>query len=233
MLLMIDNYDSFTYNLVQYFGELGEDVQVYRNDEITVEQVAALKPDHIVISPGPCTPNEAGISVPLIQAIRRQGAAARRVPRPPEHRPGVRRQDHPRQAAHARQDLADPPQGRGRVQGPAQPLHRHALPLAGDRARNHAGLPGNHRLDRRRRDHGRAPQDPGGGRRAVPSRIHPDRTRPRRCWPTSSRRSARDYAQGRAHPADRTARDFPRRDAVADAPDHERGSDPGADRRPS
>ncbi|MFN3397933.1 MAG: aminodeoxychorismate/anthranilate synthase component II [Sulfurimicrobium sp.] len=67
MLLMLDNYDSFTYNLVQYFGELGEDVQVYRNDEITVEQVAALKPDHIVISPGPCTPAEAGISVALIQ----------------------------------------------------------------------------------------------------------------------------------------------------------------------
>ncbi|HUW50553.1 MAG TPA: aminodeoxychorismate/anthranilate synthase component II [Sulfuricella sp.] len=69
MLLMIDNYDSFTYNLVQYFGELGADVRVYRNDEITVEQAAALKPDHIVISPGPCTPNEAGVSVPLIQAL--------------------------------------------------------------------------------------------------------------------------------------------------------------------
>ena len=69
MLLMIDSYDSFTWNLVQYFGELGEDVLVFRNDEITVEQAAALKPDHIVISPGPCTPNEAGISVPLIQAF--------------------------------------------------------------------------------------------------------------------------------------------------------------------
>jgi anthranilate synthase component 2 len=66
MLLMLDNYDSFTYNLVQYLGELGQDVRVFRNDEITVEQVAELKPDHIVISPGPCTPNEAGISVPLI-----------------------------------------------------------------------------------------------------------------------------------------------------------------------
>ncbi len=66
MLLMIDNYDSFTYNLVQYLAELGQDVQVYRNDEIDLHQVAALKPRHIVISPGPCTPNEAGISVPLI-----------------------------------------------------------------------------------------------------------------------------------------------------------------------
>lgn len=67
MLLMIDNYDSFTYNLVQYFGELGEDVRVYRNDEITLEQIEQLKPERIVLSPGPCTPNEAGISVPLLK----------------------------------------------------------------------------------------------------------------------------------------------------------------------
>jgi anthranilate synthase component 2 len=68
MLLMIDNYDSFTYNLVQYFGELGADVRVARNDELSVEQALALTPERIVISPGPCTPNEAGISVPLIRA---------------------------------------------------------------------------------------------------------------------------------------------------------------------
>ena len=67
MLLMIDNYDSFTYNLVQYLGELGEDVRVHRNDEITLEEVEALAPERIVISPGPCTPKEAGISVPLIR----------------------------------------------------------------------------------------------------------------------------------------------------------------------
>jgi anthranilate synthase component 2 len=64
---MIDNYDSFTYNLVQYFGELGQDVRVYRNDEITLDEIAAMKPDHLVISPGPCTPREAGVSVPAIQ----------------------------------------------------------------------------------------------------------------------------------------------------------------------
>ncbi|MEO8004958.1 MAG: aminodeoxychorismate/anthranilate synthase component II [Betaproteobacteria bacterium] len=67
MLLMIDNYDSFTYNLVQYFGELGEDVKVVRNDDLTVEQIAALKPARIVVSPGPCTPNEAGVSMPAIR----------------------------------------------------------------------------------------------------------------------------------------------------------------------
>jgi anthranilate synthase component 2 len=67
MLLMIDNYDSFTYNLVQYFGELGADVQVYRNDKITIAEIETLNPDKIVISPGPCTPNEAGISLNVIR----------------------------------------------------------------------------------------------------------------------------------------------------------------------
>ena len=66
MLLMIDNYDSFTYNLVQYFGELGAEVAVYRNDQITIKEVEKMAPDHLVISPGPCTPNEAGISVAAI-----------------------------------------------------------------------------------------------------------------------------------------------------------------------
>ncbi len=69
MLLMIDNYDSFTYNLVQYLGELGMDVQVYRNDQLTVAEIEALKPEHVVISPGPCTPTEAGISVATIKAF--------------------------------------------------------------------------------------------------------------------------------------------------------------------
>jgi len=67
MLLMIDNYDSFTYNLVQYLGELGAEVNVYRNDTLSLEQIAAWQPQAAVISPGPCTPNEAGISVPMIE----------------------------------------------------------------------------------------------------------------------------------------------------------------------
>ncbi len=67
MLLMIDNYDSFTYNLVQYFGELGEDVRVFRNDKISLQEIEDLHPSRIVISPGPCTPKEAGISVETIR----------------------------------------------------------------------------------------------------------------------------------------------------------------------
>ena len=69
MLLMIDNYDSFTYNVVQYLGELGADVQVYRNDKITVDEIKKLAPERIVISPGPCTPNEAGVSIETIKAF--------------------------------------------------------------------------------------------------------------------------------------------------------------------
>ena len=70
MLLMIDNYDSFTYNLVQYFGELGEEVRTVRNDEITLDEIAAMKPDRICISPGPKTPAEAGISIDILQQFK-------------------------------------------------------------------------------------------------------------------------------------------------------------------
>ncbi len=77
MVFVLDNYDSFTYNLVQYLGELGAEVEVYRNDELTVEQVEALKPERILLSPGPCTPHEAGILVPL---IRHMAASPRRTP---------------------------------------------------------------------------------------------------------------------------------------------------------
>ncbi len=70
MILMIDNYDSFTYNLVQYIGELGEDVEVVRNDKITLKEIENMAPSHIIISPGPCTPNEAGISLSLIEYFK-------------------------------------------------------------------------------------------------------------------------------------------------------------------
>jgi len=69
MLLMIDNYDSFTFNLVQYFAELGEDVRVFRNDEITVEEIGAMRPDRLVLSPGPCSPAEAGVCIAAIEAF--------------------------------------------------------------------------------------------------------------------------------------------------------------------
>jgi anthranilate synthase component II len=69
MILMIDNYDSFTYNLLQYLGELGAEVAVFRNDEISIEKAEAMRPSHIVLSPGPCTPNEAGVTLPVLQRL--------------------------------------------------------------------------------------------------------------------------------------------------------------------
>jgi anthranilate synthase/aminodeoxychorismate synthase-like glutamine amidotransferase len=72
MILVIDNYDSFTYNLVQYLGELGAEVVVHRNDRVTLEEIAAMRPERILLSPGPCTPNEAGVCVPLIQRFAGQ-----------------------------------------------------------------------------------------------------------------------------------------------------------------
>ena len=107
MLLMIDNYDSFTYNLVQYLGELGEDVRVFRNDEISLDEVAEMGPERIVLSPGPCTPNEAGITLGLIRQIRRAHPDSGRLPRTPGHRPGFRGESGARQTGNARQDLAD------------------------------------------------------------------------------------------------------------------------------
>ncbi len=175
MLLMIDNYDSFTYNLVQYFGELGEDVRTFRNDEITLDQVAELKPDRICISPGPCTPHEAGISVPLLQRFAGKmpilgvclghqsiGAAfGGKVVR-------AREIMHGKTSAIAHT-------GVGVFHGPAEPVHGHPLPLAGDRARLAAGLPGSDGVDRRRRNHGRAPQGSSTSRAcsSIPNRSCP------------------------------------------------------------
>ena len=177
MLLMIDNYDSFTYNLVQYLGELGADVHVQRNDAITLEQIAAWQPEQIVISPGPCTPTEAGISVPLIerfagkipilgvclghQAIGQ--AFGGRIVR-------AQRVMHGKVSPITHD-------GGGVFAGLANPLDRDALSFAGDRARVDAGLPRGHRDQRRRRDHGRAPSRARGRGRPVSSGGDPDRAR--------------------------------------------------------
>ena len=107
MLLMIDNYDSFTFNLVQYFAELGEDVRVFRNDELSLQDIAALRPDKLVLSPGPCSPGRSGHLRPGDSAFHRQAADPGRVPWPPEHWCGAGRQGDPRAGADARQDQRD------------------------------------------------------------------------------------------------------------------------------
>ena len=139
MIILIDNYDSFTYNLVHYLGELGAEVEVHRNDKISVGEVLALEPQAIVLSPGPCTPNEAGICLDLDRQAAAARAAARRLPRPSGDRPGLRRQGHPRAGADARQALDRcRTRGAGVFEGLPTPLHGHALSLADRRAREPA-----------------------------------------------------------------------------------------------
>ena len=130
MILILDNYDSFTFNLMQYIGEINPDLKVVRNDQLTVAEAIALKPTHIVVSPGPCTPSEAGISVDLIQARAAVHPFAGRMPGASGHGRSVRRQGHPRPGAHARQAVHHRVRLQGIVRGTAADLHRHALPFA-------------------------------------------------------------------------------------------------------
>ncbi|AHI25845.1 anthranilate synthase component II [Komagataeibacter xylinus E25] len=106
MILLIDNYDSFTFNLVHYLGDLGEKCDVYRNDAISVDDALALRPEAIVISPGPCSPNEAGICCDLIAAAAGKVPVFRRLPWPPGDRPGLWRESRARARADAWQGLA-------------------------------------------------------------------------------------------------------------------------------
>ena len=133
-VLVLDNYDSFTYNLVQYLGELGAEVEVVRNDHATVDDLLVRGYDRVIVSPGPCTPNEAGIS---LEAVKRFPEAehphARRLPRPPGARAGMGRQGDPARA-RTRQDDGDRARRPDDLPGPAPAARGRALPLAGGRS---------------------------------------------------------------------------------------------------
>ncbi len=133
-LLLIDNYDSFTYNLVQAFLVLGAEVLVYRNDAITVAEARALAPTHLCISPGPGTPYDAGVSMDMIRAFAGRSAGAGSVPRPPVDRRGVRRQSGARRTPDAWQDLARPARRARAFRRLAATVRGRTLPLADRRA---------------------------------------------------------------------------------------------------
>ena len=178
MILLVDNYDSFTFNLVHYLGGLGADVAVHRNDKIAVEDVLAAEPEAIVLSPGPCTPNEAGICLDLIeqaspnvpilgvclghQAIGQAfGGEVVRAPQPVHGKLSEIRH-----------------QGEGvfrGINGPFKATRYHSLVVERDTMPDDAQR---HRRDRRRPGHGARAQDAAGARRAVPSRKHRLRARP-------------------------------------------------------
>lgn len=146
MLLMIDNYDSFTYNVVQYLAELGADVQVYRNDEITIEQIEELNPERLVISPGPCTPNEAGISM---EAIRHFAGKLPILGICLGHQAigQVYGGDVIRAGRVMHGKVSRCSQGHRRIPEPEQPAAGDPLPQPGHRQDHPAGLPGSDRLD--------------------------------------------------------------------------------------
>jgi hypothetical protein len=150
MIVLIDNYDSFTFNLVHYLGELGAEVRVHRNDKITSAAVVAADPDAIVLSPGPCTPKEAGICLDLIAAAFPQNPDPRRLPRPSGDRRRLRRQGGARAGAGARQAVEIRHDGTGIFRGinaPFQATRYHSLVVdraacpRTDRDRGHRGWP--------------------------------------------------------------------------------------------
>ena len=180
MLLILDNYDSFTYNLVQYFGELGAEMKIFRNDVITVDEMKALKPERICISPGPCTPNEAGISCELIRELGATtpilGVCLGHQSIGQVYGGDVVRADR---LMHGKTSPIHH-SAKSVFGGMPSPFRGHPLPLAHRQTRDPAGLPRNHRLDRRRRNHGPDAQGAPGPRRAVPPRVdpHPGRQAP-------------------------------------------------------
>ena len=179
MLLLLDNYDSFTYNLYHYLGELGAEVVVWRNDALSVDEALALRPAGIVISPGPCDPDRAGISLDLVRAAAERLPGPRRLPRPSGDRPGVRRPDRARAGSSCTASSAPiEHDGEGLFQGLPSPFmatRYHSL------VAEPASLPACLRVTARTADGvimGLAPSRAAGPRRPVPSREHRDRARP-------------------------------------------------------
>ena len=130
MVFVLDNYDSFTYNLVQYIGELGAKVEVSRNDQITIEELEAMHPERIVVSPGPCTPHEAGISIELIRHFAGKVPVLGVCLGTSSYRRSIRWAGGAGSAADARQDQPRDARQQDRVSGPSHADDRHPLPLA-------------------------------------------------------------------------------------------------------
>ena len=174
MILLIDNYDSFTYNLYQYLCELGAEVAVRRNDALTPEDVESLGPKGIVVSPGPCTPREAGVSNDV---ILRWGPTIPTLGVCLGHQcigsafGGV--VDRAGEIMHGKTSMVHH-DGKGVFKGLPQPFESHTLPLPGRLQRRPAGLPGGHGVDLQRDYHGPAPQGASDRGYPVPPGVHHD-----------------------------------------------------------
>ena len=181
MVFVLDNYDSFTYNLVQYMGELGAEIVIRRNDEITPEEIEALKPERILISPGPCTPQDAGISIALIKHFASSAIQVPILGVCLGHQAiggGLRRQCGPRAEADAWQDQRSEARRKDHLQRCSIRDDLHALPFADRGPRGITGRTGGFSKDQRRRDHhGVTPPHFAHRRRPVSSRERADDAR--------------------------------------------------------
>ena len=209
MLLMIDNYDSFTYNIVQYLSELGADVAVHRNDEITIAQIERLAPDAIVISPGPCTPTEAGVSMDVVSAFGGRipilGVCLGHQCIGAVFGGDVVRA---RQVMHGKTSMIHHSNS-GVFEGLPTAVRGNSISLADRQTGDAAGVPGNHCVDaarrwRLRRDHGSAAPDTADRGCPVPSRVDLDAVRARSAAQLSAsdiRHGLNLHAHARHHPA--------------------------------
>ncbi len=175
MILLIDNYDSFSYNLYQLVGELEPDIRVIRNDEMTVEEIRKLHPDQIILSPGPGRPEDAGVTMEVVQDSGQGHPHLGRLPGTSGHLRRLRRYHHLRKAAHAREAVPGAVRcGLPLVSGLSGGSTGGPIPFFGGGQRHYPGLPEGHRPHHRRGGHGGAAQGVPYLRRAVPSGIHPD-----------------------------------------------------------
>ena len=216
MILLVDNYDSFTYNLAHLFGELGAEVVVRRNDAITPDEAEALAPTHLVVSPGPGRPADAGATIQIVRRLAGRVPIARRLPRPPGDRRGVRRRGRLRARARARQGDARLARRRA-ASSPGSPddflagrYHSLAATSVPDVLR---GLGDR----RRRRGDGRPPPRAADRRRPVPSRVGADAGRAATSRRTSWRRRVIQDALARLLDGHDLSRDEAR---GRDGPDH-------------
>ena len=134
MILVIDNYDSFTYNLVQYLGELGAEVEVRRNDATSIGEIVSLAPAGILISPGPGRPEDAGISLEILERVSERVPDLRRVLGASEHRSALRRLDRPRRPPDARANIVDRTPKRRGFRGASKSVDGNAVPFADRRS---------------------------------------------------------------------------------------------------
>ncbi len=205
MIVLIDNYDSFTFNLVHYFGELGADIVVHRNDKVTAKEVVAAKPDAIVLSPGPCTPKEAGICLDLIEEASATIPILGVCLGPSGDRRCLWWQSRACAISRTRQIVRHPPRRPRHFSRHQRTVQSDALPLTCGRARQHAWRTDRHRPRPTTLGDGSVAHQFANPRRAISSRKHRFGSRPSDAEEFSRHRRCLEFSDGSNAASPRTA----------------------------